>query len=221
MLRLGTIGDHPMREHIVYSGEKFWIQTSGRYFQSGRKDAAERLFHRRVWTDHFGPIPAGMEVHHIDGDWRNTVPGNLELREKTEHARHHMVDRIKQNPARQTDLLVLAREGAKLWHASEAGRSWHSEHGRNTWNTRRRVAVKCGRCGKPFEQYKTHKGPGYCSSACQQSVAVRRYFDSQRTCLHCAKSFLANRHAKTRFCSRGCAIRSRSNKPAGRPKVVG
>lgn len=45
---------------ILYKGEPFFLQTSGRYYQSGRKDASERLLHRRIWIENNGPINKGL-----------------------------------------------------------------------------------------------------------------------------------------------------------------
>ena len=62
---------------ILYAGERFRIQTTGRYYQSGRKGSPERLLHRRIWIDNFGAIPEGFVVHHKDGDWTNNRIENL------------------------------------------------------------------------------------------------------------------------------------------------
>jgi hypothetical protein len=46
--------------------------------------------HRVVMERLLGhPIPAGMVVHHIDGNKRNNHPDNLQLMTPSEHVRHH------------------------------------------------------------------------------------------------------------------------------------
>lgn len=45
---------------------------------------AEQLFGRKLTADDI--------VHHKDGDRRNNDPGNLELTNRVEHARHHLAE---------------------------------------------------------------------------------------------------------------------------------
>src|ERR1035437_5451807 len=102
-------GTMATREFMERNGEKFWIQSSGRYYQSGRKNVAERLLHRRVWSDAHGPIPAGMHVHHRDGDWRNNALENLELVVPRPHRADHMRARNTADPARHARSLDAAQ----------------------------------------------------------------------------------------------------------------
>ena len=193
------------RKFVLYRGEKFWLQTTGRYFQSGRKDAKERLLHRRIWTDRRGPIPAGYVVHHKDGDWTNNSIGNLELVLGSEHARHHKRERLaKPGGAEENrEWLDRARVAAAQWHRSDAGVAWHVEHGKRTWAKRNAVTCKCERCGASFKSFWPDKAR-FCSSACAQSVYFRGYFTEERKCAWCGKPFMANRHRKTACCSRAC-----------------
>jgi len=41
--------------------------------------------HRRVWERHYGPIPRGYEIHHIDGNRKNNDLENLKLVTIQEH----------------------------------------------------------------------------------------------------------------------------------------
>lgn len=45
--------------------------------------------HRLVWMKYHGPIPEGMEVHHINGDMSDNRIENLELMTAAEHNRLH------------------------------------------------------------------------------------------------------------------------------------
>src|SRR5215471_4035343 len=205
------VGALAAREFVLYRGEKFWLQTTGRYFQSGRKDSPERLLHRRVWSDANGPIPEGFEIHHRDSDWRNNDPTNLELVPISKHKRDHMRDRLL-NPAalqQNRDWLVLAREAAAKWHGSEVGIEWHKQHGVATWEGREPVNAKCVVCGKKYKTFFPERSD-YCSSACAQRVAFRRYFTDTRQCAWCGKEFVANRHRTTACCSRTCSNRKRA-----------
>src|SRR4051812_39527242 len=108
------------REFVLYRGRKFWLQTSGQYFQDGRKNSPERLLHRRVWTDHFGAIPDGFEVHHKDGNWRNDDPANYELRAAGAHQREHMRLRLEKPGEldKAVECLARGRVKAAKWHGS-------------------------------------------------------------------------------------------------------
>src|SRR5262245_47448477 len=120
---------------IVYAGESFWLQTSGRYYQSRRPNAEEKLLHRRIYTDHFGPIPSGYQIHHANGDWQDNTPQNLVLVARSEHARQHLAERMAtpEGLARAQEGLLKAQKAAKAWHASAEGAAWHAHHSREQW----------------------------------------------------------------------------------------
>jgi len=199
-------------EYVVYRGERFRIQTSGRYFQSGRKDADERLLHRRVWSDHNGPIPERHHVHHIDGDWRNNDIANLRLVEENEHQRDHKLERLAEPGAREqnAEWLERARLAAAEWHGSAQGLEWHRQHGADTWIGRPYQKLKCAECGTIFET-RNPRGSKFCSRACwqRQNWRNRGYHTDARQCAWCGKQFMANRHRKTLCCSRLCSNRKR------------
>src|ERR1700752_314884 len=142
---MGEVFSMAVREFVLYRGEKFWLQTSGRYFQSGRKDASERLLHRRIWIDNFGEIPSGYEVHHKDYNWRESSPENLELLEGSYHSRMHMLRRnATAGGLRAThNALASARPKAAEWHKSTAGRKWHSENAQKLWDKREPITLIC------------------------------------------------------------------------------
>ncbi len=48
-----------------------------------------RMEHVLVWEQHYGAIPAGMQVHHKDENKLNNVIGNLELVDALTHKRLH------------------------------------------------------------------------------------------------------------------------------------
>ena len=216
------------REFVVYDGRKYWVQSTGAYFQSGGKADAERLLHRRVWADAHGPIPKGFEVHHKDHDWRNNALWNLELAESGAHQREHMLRR-NADPVHLADThaaLALARVAAAEWHGSEAGLAWHREHGKRTWEGRASVPMVCGECGSEFRTFFATRGGDkatkYCSKRCGERARRfgRRYITDARACAFCGKGFMANRHRKTACCSRVCSNRRRAADARLQPDVT-
>lgn len=206
----------PKREFVVYQGEKFSVQTSGRYYQSGRhgKNAKERLLHRRVWVDNYGSIPEGTEVHHLDENWRNNDPKNLELRSVAKHRSEHMAKRMA-DPVKRAAAIQALRDNdrkAAAWHASPEGREWHAANSLRAWAKRDSVAATCTVCAKAYETYFEARSR-FCSPACMQKEAYHRR-TLKGTCLQCGVEFTFNKYKKAQeCCSRGCGIRRRLGHP--------
>lgn len=53
------------------------------------KNGKLRMEHNVVWEEHYGPIPIGMQIHHIDFDKTNNDISNLQLVTPLEHKRLH------------------------------------------------------------------------------------------------------------------------------------
>jgi len=202
-----------MRDFVEYKGQRFWLQTSGRYYQSGRPDDEEQLLHRRVWSDHNGPIPSGCVIHHIDEDWRNNEVTNLELRDATEHNRAHTTTRWDDPEYRQRTVVQLneARKKANKWHGSPEGLAWHKEHGKKTWTNRETTDKTCAVCGATYyAMFPTRSR--FCSKKCERAAAYKKHFTDKRTCEYCGDEFMAHRHRKTKCCSYKCSNRLRVEK---------
>lgn len=198
-------------DFVEYRGERFYLQSSKRYYQSGRKNVPERLLHRRIWSDLHGPIPEGMTIHHKDGDWRNNDLSNLEALPVAEHCRAHMRERWSEEESREAFMRGLgqAREAAKQWHASEEGKAWHREHGRQSWGKAQPQELFCTVCSAAFFGHPT-AGVRFCSRACRQKSTYRNRFTAERCCQACGQTFKGSRYRETRFCSRACSNRSRA-----------
>ncbi len=209
-----------MREFVLYKDEKFFIQTSGRYFHSGRKGKGrERLLHRRVWADNFGPIPEGLDVHHRDEDWRNSDPRNLALIPADEHKRLHMLARMADPVLRAAAIQALRDNSHKAaeWHASPAGRDWHSLNSLQAWEKREMKSAKCTVCAKAYGTYFESRSR-FCSNKCEQKEARERHKTATGDCLQCGEPFTFLKFRKTpqECCSRGCGIRRRLGHPPTR-----
>lgn len=189
-----------------FEGERFYL--CGNYFQHRGK----RL-HITVWRYHNGEVPKGYHVHHIDEDRTNNQIENLALMEAGMHSSLHQNAESRKEYQHEhiKDMRVLASE----WHRSDAGRQWHREHAEKGWEKMEPVEYKCTQCGKVFSSRHRYgpKENTFCSNNCKAAYRRKNGTDNiERVCAYCGKTFMVNRYAKAKCCSRECAVKRRWNK---------
>lgn len=188
--------------------------SNRRYYRCGGGDLARgySYLHRAIWVAARGPIPAGHDIHHVDGDTLNNDFGNLACLPEREHHAHHGRHRDKAVTDRA---IAIAQEAARAWHGTDAGREWHRHHGHAVWDAVQPVERTCERCGATFESRKLGK-VRFCSGACRMAHArATGTYDEIRICVICQSPFTAYKYSKARACSRLCGGRLASGSRRG------
>ena len=160
--------------------------------------------HRDVWTFHNGEIPAGYDIHHIDGDKANNQIDNLMCVTRKEHCQLHYPPQIyvckvcgksfTAKSARKTcpECLAEKKRQSELKKAAKANKPPKPPR-----------LCTCVICGKEFElkpiQSKNH-GTKTCSAECHQKL---RFKLDDKACAVCGKIFHP-KHAKQKYCSPEC-----------------
>lgn len=166
---------------IEYRGIKYRLNGKSGHYRCWIKGEQEvrMMLHRQIYIDHFGPIPDGYDVHHIDGNALNNEPSNLMVLSKKEHMQHHANER-KQNV----------------------------EYMQKTLRTNRRnqpptLQLECHICGGIFEACVPEAR--YCSTRCN-SHAIRTNPKNQETrvCLICGSNFTRYYNNPAKTCSSRC-----------------
>ena len=85
---------NPALEALFFQGRRYTRKPGRRYFYCNewdkqRKRYVYRAYHRDVWSDTHGPVPADCDIHHIDGNWDNNVLENYEGISRSDHHRLH------------------------------------------------------------------------------------------------------------------------------------
>jgi hypothetical protein len=80
--RMGKRGPKPKRP------DGYCVDPKG-YLRVYRPEGGSPFVHVREWERHHGPVPAGYQIHHKDGNRQNPDIGNLELLTPTDHKRLH------------------------------------------------------------------------------------------------------------------------------------
>jgi len=128
---------------VTWDGRRWYL--NGGYYMA--RDG--RLLHRAVYRHHFGEIPAGHDVHHMDEDKTNWAPENLEALPRSEHLRKHRP------------------RGVAAWSKEQRQEC--------SWQAWAKVAprdVTCQECGEVFQS--TGMRAKFCSAKCKCRHYERR-----------------------------------------------
>ena len=211
----------PARPTIIYRNIRFKLRRGwGAYYACATWDMRDsRYLHRQMWIDAYGPIPAGHQIHHRDGDREHNALDNYECLSAGDHRRLHreVEDRNPIVVRRRLEGLAKARVAAKRWHRSTAGRVWHRKNAKHVAGVlrRRRIFRNCEYCGHRFKiHFSTDR---FCSLKC---IASSRYHsgvdDEVRICEWCSSEFTVNKYFKTTCCSRSCGKRAADRRKKAR-----
>lgn len=189
---------------IWFDGLKFTLDEKTGYYLNS---TIRKRLHRYVWEYHWGEIPKGYQIHHIDGDKSNNDISNLLMVSHHGHAVYHSNMQVE---TKGKDFFIErmnhARHYANEWHKSEAGSEWHKKH-YEAMKEKLHVTASytCDNCGKPFTAAKKDIPTHFCSNSCKAAWRRKQGIDNEtRTCIICGKQFVVNKYYKTKCCSRKC-----------------
>lgn len=107
---------------VELDGLWFGINGKNKYHWHKRSNGTSISLHRYVWEKKNGPKPDGHQIHHIDHDPSNNDIENLQLMTTSDHARHHLLDRIESG---ELDNMASLKKAVKA--ASEMRRKKREE----------------------------------------------------------------------------------------------
>lgn len=138
-------------EVIEFQGVYYTRRPGKKYYKAWRYDRdtgkqwADAL-HRAVWRHHNGDIPAGRDVHHVDGNYDNNAPDNLALISRSDHAKlHNHFAKFNARP----DADAVRRRAVAIGWAQAAYKQY-----------------TCLRCGADFQSRRVNLPPKFCSKRC-------------------------------------------------------
>ena len=158
---------------IQYDGKTFRAsKTNPKYYYADvqiEKKRKKIALHRYIYSQKYGEIESGFDIHHIDGDCFNNDINNLSKIERSIHRSEHQTQRM-QNPEYRANAIKKLRDSdlkAREWHSSEEGRLWHSINSKNAWKNKVLHTKNCKFCKKDFETPFPTRAI-YCSNICNQ-----------------------------------------------------
>ncbi len=163
----------------IIDGKEFRLYPNNKYFTDGSIRA-----HVWLWKKHFGEIPKGFHIHHVNGDPHCNEIENLEMIKCREHLSAHAKQRVKENPEWFNDFhskgVKAAAEKMTEWRRTEEGKEFHKTIGAMSYANAEYKDYTCQQCGKTFQSRIFHKGPDsrmypkYCHLNCRAKAAYHR-----------------------------------------------
>lgn len=151
-----------------FNGLHYWKGKKEKYYRNAQHKP--HSLHRAVWEYHYGEIPEGMVIDHIDRNTDNNQIENLRCVTQSENNKNISPNDLA-NRRRQCNEM---RELAKAWHKSPEGKKWHSKHGIEAYKKRKPIERVCSICGKTFLTTQYAHRVHLCSPSCQQKDIRRR-----------------------------------------------
>lgn len=189
-------------KYIYYDGLRFCRDDKTGYYLNS---TIRKRLHRYVWEREVGAIPAGYQVHHIDGNKANNDIENLAIMTSTGHQRLHGQEQARKEKSREN--IKKAVKYAPAWHQSEEGRKWHSLHSKGHKLPRENKV--CDYCGLTYKGISSQR---FCSNKCKSAYRRKmRVDDVEAICIVCGKTFMTNKYSGTKLCSLECKGKHRTD----------
>jgi predicted nucleic acid-binding Zn ribbon protein len=189
-----------------YDGCRFVRDDKTGYYLSSTKIGTRRKrLHIYVYERERGrTVPAGYQIHHVDGNKSNNDINNLACIPLHNHLSYHSRAYVEEHKEEVSQQMETIRPMTKAWHRSPAGHKWHKQHYEEVKELlHAKHDFVCVYCGKPFKS--TQVNSKYCCNAHKTAYRNKLGLDNEnRVCVVCGKTFSANRFQKTKTCSREC-----------------
>lgn len=135
-------------------GQGYYVISSSKEGNRGKQ------LHRLIYEDHYGPIPKGMQIHHIDGDTTNNDISNLEMVSISEHNKIHKIGNtncVGREISEETRQKIREKHlGTSL--IDEYGGIWFLKEMKKQVGTLKTVAKYIGLDDSTISRYLTNRG---------------------------------------------------------------
>lgn len=88
----GTLFNRTTRSRLAKKGQKSGFVDSNGYTYIGFRGAMIKA-HRIIWEMHYGEIPTGFEIDHIDGNRNNNLLSNLRMVTRAENLKNKALNK--------------------------------------------------------------------------------------------------------------------------------
>ena len=157
------------KTYRLYKGQRYFRRTDKKTSKSGIK-----YLHRAVWEYHYGQIPNGLMIDHINRDKADNRIENLRLVTAKENRMN--VDPEVNQKARERMIAYNSQDYGKWWQDEEKKKK-RAERLSLSWKKREAFEKKCLYCGKVFTA--RHKSASYCSKECR---CINYFKNGVKTC---------------------------------------